>query len=125
MNRPTDSALFDAGAAGAVSYAAIMDFEYCFGIGRRCSKGHASVSMVMEAAHPSFVRKGGYPAIPLEKYTLEDIDREYTSKKTCAPFCTVSCVHRVAVLDLIRNKPRDTLFRLFPPERPIFNCSCL
>ena len=31
-----------------MSYAAIMDFEYCFGIGRRAS-GHESVAMVMEA----------------------------------------------------------------------------
>jgi MoaA/NifB/PqqE/SkfB family radical SAM enzyme len=60
----------------------------------------------------------GYPAIPLEKYTLADIDREYTSKKPCAPFCTVSCVHRVAMLDLIRNEPREALSRFFPPERP-------
>jgi MoaA/NifB/PqqE/SkfB family radical SAM enzyme len=60
----------------------------------------------------------GYPAIPLEKYTREDIDREYRSKKPCAPFCTVSCVHRVAMLDLIRNDPREALFRFFPPERP-------
>jgi MoaA/NifB/PqqE/SkfB family radical SAM enzyme len=60
----------------------------------------------------------GYPAIPLEEYTREDIDREYTSKKPCAPFCTVSCVHRVAMLDLIRNEPREALFRFFPPEIP-------
>jgi MoaA/NifB/PqqE/SkfB family radical SAM enzyme len=60
----------------------------------------------------------GYPAIPLEKYTQEDIDREYTTRKPCAPFCTVSCVHRVAMLDLIRNQPREALFRFFPPETP-------
>lgn len=60
----------------------------------------------------------GYPAIPLEKYTVEDIDREYSTKKPCAPFCTVSCVHRVAMLDMIRNDPRDSLFRLFPPLTP-------
>jgi MoaA/NifB/PqqE/SkfB family radical SAM enzyme len=60
----------------------------------------------------------GYPAIPLEKYTQEDIDREYTTKKPCAPFCTVSCVHRVAMLDLMRNQPREALFRFFPPQTP-------
>ena len=60
----------------------------------------------------------GYPDIPLGEYTLEDIEREYTSKKACAPFCTVSCVHRVAMLDLIRNEPREALLRLFPPKRP-------
>ena len=60
----------------------------------------------------------GYPAIPLEKYTQEDIDREYTTTKPCAPFCTVSCVHRVAMLDLMRNQPREALFRFFPPATP-------
>ncbi len=41
----------------------------------------------------------GYPAIPLEKYGIEDIRREYLSEKTCAPNCTVSCVHQVSVFD--------------------------
>jgi MoaA/NifB/PqqE/SkfB family radical SAM enzyme len=41
----------------------------------------------------------GYPAIPLEQYTLEDIRREYLSEKPCAPNCTVSCVHQVSVFD--------------------------
>ena len=60
----------------------------------------------------------GYPAIPLERYTREDIDREYSTKKVCAPFCTVSCVHRVAMIDMIRNQPRESLVKLFPPETP-------
>jgi MoaA/NifB/PqqE/SkfB family radical SAM enzyme len=41
----------------------------------------------------------GYPAIPLENYTLADIRREYLSEKSCAPHCTVSCVHQVSVFD--------------------------
>jgi MoaA/NifB/PqqE/SkfB family radical SAM enzyme len=41
----------------------------------------------------------GYPAIPLEEYTTEDIRREYLSEKGCAPNCTVSCVHQVSVFD--------------------------
>jgi MoaA/NifB/PqqE/SkfB family radical SAM enzyme len=41
----------------------------------------------------------GYPAVPLENYTIEDIRREYLSEKTCAPNCTVSCVHQVSVFD--------------------------
>ena len=46
---------------------------------------------------------------PLEKYTEADLDREYSTVKPCAPFCTVSCVHRVAMLDLMRNQPREAL----------------
>ena len=45
----------------------------------------------------------GYPATPLEKYTLEDIRREYVTEKSCAPHCTVSCVHQVSVLDAWRG----------------------
>jgi MoaA/NifB/PqqE/SkfB family radical SAM enzyme len=41
----------------------------------------------------------GYPAIPLEKYTLDDIRREYLTEKSCAPHCTVSCVHQVSIFD--------------------------
>jgi MoaA/NifB/PqqE/SkfB family radical SAM enzyme len=41
----------------------------------------------------------GYPGIALEKYTVNDIRREYLTEKGCAPHCTVSCVHQVSVLD--------------------------
>jgi MoaA/NifB/PqqE/SkfB family radical SAM enzyme len=57
----------------------------------------------------------GYPAIPLAQYTQADLDREYSTVKPCAPFCTVSCVHRVAMIDLMRNQPREALTRFFPP----------
>jgi MoaA/NifB/PqqE/SkfB family radical SAM enzyme len=46
----------------------------------------------------------GYPGVPLEDYTLEDIKREYDTEKTCAPYCTVACVHKVAILDNWRDK---------------------
>jgi MoaA/NifB/PqqE/SkfB family radical SAM enzyme len=41
----------------------------------------------------------GYPAVPLEKYTVADIRREFVTEKSCAPHCTVSCVHQVSVFD--------------------------
>jgi MoaA/NifB/PqqE/SkfB family radical SAM enzyme len=58
----------------------------------------------------------GYPAIPLDKYTAEDLEREYGMKKPCAPYCTVSCVHRVAMIDMLRDDPRLALMKFFPPE---------
>ncbi|MFP5263764.1 MAG: radical SAM protein [Blastocatellia bacterium] len=45
----------------------------------------------------------GYPAVPLEQYTLEDIRREYLTKKSCAPYCTISCVQQVATIDRWRD----------------------
>jgi MoaA/NifB/PqqE/SkfB family radical SAM enzyme len=44
----------------------------------------------------------GYPGIPLEKYTVADLRREFHTEKSCAPHCTVSCVHQVSVLDAWR-----------------------
>ena len=51
----------------------------------------------------------GYPAIPLDRYTREDIVREAAKPKGCAPFCTISCVHQTAMLDSFRTQPRETL----------------
>ena len=45
----------------------------------------------------------GYPGIPLEKYTIADLRREFYTEKSCAPHCTVSCVHQVSVLDAWRG----------------------
>lgn len=51
----------------------------------------------------------GRPGIPLENYTVEDIQREAARPKGCAPFCTISCVHQTAMLDDFRERPRETL----------------
>jgi MoaA/NifB/PqqE/SkfB family radical SAM enzyme len=59
----------------------------------------------------------GYPGIPLEQYTQEDLDREYRTDKPCAPYCTISCVHQVALIDRFREKPRETLAWFFPSKR--------
>jgi MoaA/NifB/PqqE/SkfB family radical SAM enzyme len=49
----------------------------------------------------------GAPGVPLEDYTLEDIRREYDTKKGCAPFCTINCVQRVALFDNWRSPQRS------------------
>ena len=45
----------------------------------------------------------GVPGVPLETYSHEDIAREYTTKKACAPYCTINCVQRVALFDNWRS----------------------
>jgi MoaA/NifB/PqqE/SkfB family radical SAM enzyme len=44
----------------------------------------------------------GYPATPLEKYTRDDIRREFLTQKGCAPMCTVACVHYTSYMDFWR-----------------------
>src|SRR5689334_20382951 len=60
----------------------------------------------------------GYPAIPLENYTREDLRREYLSEKSCAPHCTVSCVHQVSIFDSWRA-PQHPLTSPALPESPL------
>ena len=49
----------------------------------------------------------GFPGIPLEDYTREDIEREYNREKACAPYCTINCVQRVAWFDNWRDPQTD------------------
>ena len=51
----------------------------------------------------------GHPGIPLAAYTSDDLVREYSTVKSCAPYCTIGCVHRVAMIDDLRERPVETL----------------
>jgi len=57
----------------------------------------------------------GFPALPLETYTVDDIRREFLTPKSCAPYCTVGCVHRVSTMDFWRH-PQISDFRLQSSE---------
>lgn len=65
----------------------------------------------------------GTPGIPLDEYDAEDIEREFHSVKPCAPFCTISCVHQVSMIDQFRDHPRESLSRFFPAQ-PDQNAPC-
>jgi MoaA/NifB/PqqE/SkfB family radical SAM enzyme len=58
----------------------------------------------------------GFPGIPLEQYGAEILEREYHTVKPCAPYCTVSCVHQVSMIDQFREQPLEALSRFFPPK---------
>ena len=45
----------------------------------------------------------GYPGVPLLQYTDEQRQREFLTKKGCAPRCTVSCVHQTSAMDSWRG----------------------
>ena len=51
----------------------------------------------------------GQPGIPLAAYTDADLAREGAAVKGCAPYCTIGCVHRVAMVDDLRDRPVETL----------------
>jgi MoaA/NifB/PqqE/SkfB family radical SAM enzyme len=45
----------------------------------------------------------GFPGKPLQDYTVDDVKREYITEKSCAPLCTVSCVHQISYFDFWRG----------------------
>jgi hypothetical protein len=57
----------------------------------------------------------GRPGKPLQDYSREDLEREYATEKPCAPFCTLNCVHRVALFDKWREPGTRTSGTLVGP----------
>jgi hypothetical protein len=55
----------------------------------------------------------GHPGIPIEQYGVSDLRTQYDTVKSCAPLCTVGCVHRVAQVDELRDDPQRTLAQWF------------
>ena len=49
----------------------------------------------------------GWPGIPLEQYTADHIRAAFDLPKSCAPYCTIGCVHRVSTMDYWR-RPQQT-----------------
>jgi MoaA/NifB/PqqE/SkfB family radical SAM enzyme len=51
----------------------------------------------------------GYPGVPLAQYTTEDVKREFLTAKSCAPNCTIGCVHRISHIDHWRAPQTKTV----------------
>src|ERR1700761_1603291 len=51
----------------------------------------------------------GYPGIPVAEYTTEMVKREFLTEKSCAPNCTISCVHQVSYIDHWRAPQHSTV----------------
>lgn len=69
----------------------------------RCRAGARYIYVCEDGLVHYCSQQRGYPAKPLAEYTIDDIRREYLSAKSCAPHCTVSCVHQVSYMDFWRS----------------------
>jgi MoaA/NifB/PqqE/SkfB family radical SAM enzyme len=80
----------------------------------RCRAGSRYLYVCEDGLVHYCSQQRGYPAIPLENYTVEDLRREYATEKSCAPHCTVSCVHQVSVFDSWRAPQHPSPAQLSP-----------
>ena len=69
----------------------------------RCRAGGRYFYVCEEGLVHLCSQQRGYPGVPLEDYTLEDVRREFYTEKPCAKFCTIACVQQVALLDNWRS----------------------
>src|SRR5277367_2198439 len=92
------------------SFTRVNAFQDNIALGRpnewRCRAGARYLYICEDGLVHYCSQQRGYPGIPLEKYTVADIRREFQTEKSCAPHCTVSCVHQVSIVDAWRAPQR-------------------
>jgi len=117
---PHEQGLFEqVMALGKRSYSRFNQFQHNIAKGQpnqwRCRSGARYLYICENGLVHWCSQQRGYPGIPLEQYSVEDLRREYDTKKPCAPLCTVSCSQQVAMLDNWRN-PQRLQPRALPPS---------
>jgi MoaA/NifB/PqqE/SkfB family radical SAM enzyme len=99
------------------SFTRINSFQDNIALGRpnqwRCRAGGRYLYICEDGLVHYCSQQRGYPGIPLEKYSVSDLRREFLTEKPCAPHCTVSCVHQVSILDSWRAPQHPA-----PPSEP-------
>jgi MoaA/NifB/PqqE/SkfB family radical SAM enzyme len=117
---PGERAVFDAVSAGINGpwqifknlYSGITNFQDNLADGQpnewRCRAGARYLYVCEEGLVHYCSQQRGYPAVPLESYSIDDIRREFATPKSCAPYCTVGCVHRVSTMDFWRAPQRQS-----------------
>ena len=68
----------------------------------RCRAGARYLYICEEGLVHYCSQQRGYPGKPLAEYSVEDIRREFVTKKGCAPHCTIACVHYTSHMDFFR-----------------------
>jgi hypothetical protein len=104
---------------GKLSYSRLNWFQENLAKGRpndwRCRAGARYLYICEDGLVHYCSQQRGFPGVPLETYTLADVQREYFTKKSCAPTCTVGCVQKVSVIDHWRD-PQTYEFQPAPAE---------
>ena len=90
-------------ALGKKGYTRLNYFQDNLVLGRpnnwRCRAGARYLYICEDGLVHYCSQQRGYPGKPLEDYTREDVRREFLTEKSCAPKCTISCVHQISAID--------------------------
>ena len=121
--------IFDAvRALGKRSYARFNDFQVNLAHGKpnewKCRSGARYLYICEDGLVHWCSQQRGYPGVPVEQYTIEDVRREFLTKKPCAPNCTVSCAHQTSLIDFWRapqTLTRQPRKKAAPTPLPVLN----
>ena len=95
------------------NYAQFDKFQQAIAEGRpndwRCRAGSRYLYICEDGLVHYCSQQRGYPGVPLTEYTSEDVKREFRTAKSCAPNCTIGCVHRISYIDHWRAPQTTTI----------------
>jgi MoaA/NifB/PqqE/SkfB family radical SAM enzyme len=74
----------------------------------RCRAGARYLYLCEDGLVHYCSQQRGFPGVPIAEYTSADVKREFLTAKTCAPNCTISCVHQISHIDHWRA-PQTTM----------------
>jgi MoaA/NifB/PqqE/SkfB family radical SAM enzyme len=75
----------------------------------RCRAGSRYLYICEDGLVHYCSQQRGYPGIPIAEYTRADVKREFRTAKSCAPNCTIGCVHRISYIDHWRAPQTSTI----------------
>jgi MoaA/NifB/PqqE/SkfB family radical SAM enzyme len=81
----------------------------------RCRSGSRYLYICEDGLVHYCSQQRGFPGIPLAQYSREHILREFNTKKPCAKFCTVACVHVIGTFDNWRSPQTEKAFVPYQP----------
>ena len=85
------------------NYAQFDKFQEAIAQGRpndwRCRAGSRYLYICEDGLVHYCSQQRGYPGIPISEYTTAHVKREFLTAKSCAPNCTIGCVHRISHID--------------------------
>jgi MoaA/NifB/PqqE/SkfB family radical SAM enzyme len=95
------------------NYSRFNQFQEAIAQGRpndwRCRAGSRYLYICEDGLVHYCSQQRGSPGIPVADYTREHVKREFLTAKSCAPNCTISCVHQVSHIDHWRAPQTSTI----------------
>jgi MoaA/NifB/PqqE/SkfB family radical SAM enzyme len=95
------------------NYSRFNQFQEAIAQGRpndwRCRAGSRYLYICEDGLVHYCSQQRGFPGVPIAEYTSADVKREFVTAKSCAPNCTISCVHQVSHIDHWRAPQTKTI----------------